>query len=39
MRQRIITPLPALAIATVAYNIYQAVGKAQAVGNAMKPAA
>ncbi len=28
MWQRIITPLPVLAIATVAYNIYQAVRKA-----------
>ncbi len=32
------TPL-ALAIATVAYNIYQAIGKAQAVGKAVKSAA
>jgi len=39
MWQRIITPWPALAIATVAYNIYQAIGKAQAVGKAAKPAA
>ena len=39
MWQPIITPLPALAIATVAYNIYQAIGKAQAVGQAAKSAA
>ncbi len=31
--------LPALAIATVAYNIYQAIGKAQAVGKAANSAA
>ncbi len=31
--------LLALAIATVAYNIYQAIGKAQAVGKAVKSAA
>ena len=38
MWQRIITPLPALAIATVAYNIYQAAGKAQAFRKAAKSA-
>ncbi len=31
--------LPALAIATVAYNIYQAIGKAQAVRKAATSAA
>ncbi len=39
MWQRIITPVPALAIATVAYNIYQAIGKTQAIGKAAKSAA
>ncbi len=39
MWQGIITPSLALAIATAAYNIYQAVGKAQAVGQAAKSAA
>ena len=38
MWQRIITPLPVLAIATVAYNIYQAVRKAQAFRKAAKSA-
>ncbi len=39
MWQRIIIPSLTLAITTAAYNIYQAIGKAQAVGKAVKSAA